>query len=515
MKKWMKKSLALVACMTLVMSMLAACGGSGTTTTTPNTNTAASTESTAATSTVKETDPSKMPLIKIAIPNSGNYDNNDKVTAEVNKILAEKLGVQVQFLWQGFGSYAQQLNLMLTTAGEVDIFEVGGGPNNYYNNGQLLDLTDYWAGATDDFKSLFPQAYIDANSIGGRVYAIPAKINFSNEILVHANKEYVDGMGIEMDDEKIWSLEEIHDLVKQAMEAYPGIIGIAPQSGSQLINQLNWESLGDSYSIGVVPDRGASRKVISITECEEFINFSKTMHEWYNEGLIMQDVLSNTEGWSAVVPTGRAFCDLDAGAYPNGETTDASLYYNLTIYPNWSASNCAVRIGYAIAGNTKYPAEAFAVLQELYTNPEICDLISWGVEGENYITNENGQVEMPEGVTLENNTWTVGNVNIWILPNMMKAKLDSSRLPGAWDRLMAYDDNAEISGCMGVVFNSEAVANEYTACINAYNKYYAAILSGAMETEATLEQYKAELEASGEAAVIAEKQKQIDAVYGN
>ena len=42
------------------------------------------------------------------------------------------------------------------------------------------------------------------------------------------------------------------------------------------------------------------------------------------------------------------------------------------------------------------------------------------------------------------------------------------------------------------------------------SKYYNAILSGSVDVESTLEQFKEELKAAGEDEVIAEKQKQLD-----
>lgn len=496
--KQMKKWLALLMMAVMCIGLMAGCGSSS-----------------GGGAGKKETDVSKMPVVKFMAATAGVSDNLEAVEAAINKILAEKYGIQCELMFEGFGSYSQQLNLMLTSQGEVDVFYVGGGPSTYVNNGMIYDITDLWANASEEFKSIFPDAYIEANMVGDKLYAIPSNINFSNEILVHANKAMIDEMGIEIDDEKIWTLDEIHDLVVKAMDKYPDVYGIAPQSGGTLIAQLNWESLGDSYNIGVVEDRGASREVISITDCKEYIEFSKTMREWYQEGLIMQDVLSTTESWSTLIPSGRAFCCFDAGAYPNGMTTDASTYYNLTIYPNWSAANCAVRLGWGIAGNTEHPEAAFTLLQAFYTDSEICNLLSWGIEGENYVVNDAGKAALPEGVALDQNTWTLGFASNWALPNMMGARLSYASVDGEYDRLKAYDASAEISGCMGVVFNSSNVADQYTACINAYNKYYQAILAGVIDTEDGIAQYKAELATAGEADIIAEKQAQINAKYGN
>ena len=312
------------------------------------------------------------------------------------------------------------------------------------------------------------------------------------------------------DDSKIWTLDEIHDLVRQAVTAIPNVYGIVPQAGAGLVNQLNWDSLGDPYNMGVIEDHGTTGKVISITDCKEYIDFSKTMRSWYQEGLIMQDCMSNTEAWSALVPTGKAFCCFDAGAYPDGITTKDSKYYNLTIYPNWSAANCAVRLDYAIAGNTKYPELAFKVLDELYNNQDICNLLNYGIEGVNYVLNENGKADFPEGCYIGDRYLYHRFCKRMVLPNMTNAYLPYSSVDNFYDILHTYDANSIKSGALGCVFDSTNVTNEYSACTNVYNKYYSAILSGAMDTDSTLATFKDELKTAGEATVIAEKQKQLD-----
>lgn len=454
---------------------------------------------------------SSLPVIHIVMPTSAKHDNSNEVVAKINEILSKKVGANIDITWLGWGSYANQVNLMLTGEGEADIVLLGGMPiASLVNNGELLDLTKYYNKSSQSFLKWLEKSYIDSCRIDGKLYAMPSVINFSNEILVHVNKALADGMKLNLKDEKkIWTLNEIHDLVAKAVKKYHNIYGVVPQSGSQFLAQMNWDSLGDSNNIGVIENHGTTGKVVSIADCKEYIAFSKTMRKWYKEGLIMQDCMSNTEAWSSLVPNGKAFCDFDAGAYPNGTMTDKSLYYNLTLYPNWSAANCAVRLDYAIAGNTKNPDKAFEVLKELYNNTEVCNLLMYGIKGTNYVLNSKGKADFPSGVTLQSDSYSTGFVNGWVLPNMTNAYLSYATVDKFYDILHKYDSSAIKSGALGCVFDSTKVTNEYTACTNVVNKYYYAIMSGSMDTDSTLATFKKELKAAGEAAVIAEKQAQL------
>lgn len=504
MRKFMKKAVLVAGVISMAASLcLTGCGGSG------------SDEKTAENSSAAKGESVDLPVIKMITMTGAKYDNSPKVVEEINKILAEKAGAQLELTWLGMGDYMNQTNLMLTGDGEVDIALLNAVPlATYAANGQLLDISSYYEGSSEEFLEWLDEAYIDSCRVEGKLYAIPEVINFSNEIAVHVNKAMIDDMGIEIDDAKIWTMDEIHDLVLQAMEKYPNIYGIVPMSGSQFLSQLNYDSLGDSYFIGVIEDHGTTGEVISVTDCQEFIDFSSTMRAWYQEGLIMQDCMSNTEGWSSMIQSGKAFACFDAGAFPDNSTTEDTQYYNLTLYPNWSAANCAVRLDYGIAANTKNPELAFAVLKEMYTNTDICNLLLYGIEGENYVLNEEGKAALPEGVTLENNTYSCGFANPWVLPNMMNGYESYQSADGFAEKIHEYDSNAIKSGALGCVFDSTDVTNEYSACINVFNKYYYAIMSGSMDTESTLKSFKEELKTAGEDKVIAEKQKQLDEFLG-
>ena len=68
------------------------------------------------------------PVVKIALPTLGNYDNEVKVEEAIDAKLAEAgVNAKVDLRFMSFGNYDEQLNLMLTNPGEVDMaFTMGG-----------------------------------------------------------------------------------------------------------------------------------------------------------------------------------------------------------------------------------------------------------------------------------------------------------------------------------------------------------------------------------------------------
>ena len=52
-----------------------------------------------------------------------------------------------------------------------------------------------------------------------------------------------------------------------------------------------------------------------------------------------------------------------------------------------------VRLDYGIAANSKNPDLAFAVLKELYTDADICNLLMYGIEGTHYQVTADGKFQ--------------------------------------------------------------------------------------------------------------------------
>ena len=453
----------------------------------------------------------EVPVIQMVVGNGANTDSTPKVQEAVNEILREKVGAEVNITWLNWGSYSNQLNLMLSGDGEADIVMLSGfSVSSLADSGQLYPITEWYEEDPEAFTQFVDAVYIDCNRVDGELYTIPLNNNFSAEACMLVNAQMADELGFDLsDDEKIWSLSEIHDMAERAVEAYPGIYGVAPQSGGIFLNGYTYDALGDASYVGVVPDYGDAGTVVSLTECEDFLEFARTMHTWYEEGLIMQDVVSNTETVGSLVPTGKAFCGFNFGGHPNGAYDSTSCgYYVLSLMENVAFASS--RMSYGIAGNSRNPELAFRVLKELYTNEEIENLLGWGIEGENYVVHEDGTAGNPEGMTAETNTYSVAQVNAWVLPNMQITYNVDSTVPGFYKLLKEYDNNARVSDAVGCIFSGIDVADEHGACANVMNEYLLSVMSGAIDVDEVLDDWKSELKDAGEDIVIAEKQRQLD-----
>ena len=84
------------------------------------------------------------------------YDLPDAPMVEdaINQITEEKYGIHLNLTYVTMGNWQQQSNLLFTSD-EADVIAVFMTPlSTYVKNGQLVDLTDYYANASDEFKSV-------------------------------------------------------------------------------------------------------------------------------------------------------------------------------------------------------------------------------------------------------------------------------------------------------------------------------------------------------------------------
>ena len=110
------------------------------------------------------------------------YDLPDAPMVEdaINQITEEKYGIHLNLTYVTMGNWQQQSNLLFTSD-EADVIAVFMTPlSTYVKNGQLEDLTDYYANASDEFKQIWSEDEMKGTSVDGKIYAIPNLRNFGN-----------------------------------------------------------------------------------------------------------------------------------------------------------------------------------------------------------------------------------------------------------------------------------------------------------------------------------------------
>lgn len=505
----MKKCIAFVLSLVMVLTLFTACGGDS------GKNESATTGKNAQTQTGGETqgDEGKgvaagdMVTVNLVLPAIFTFNDADvqEVNTEINKILAEKYGVQVKLTYVNSGSWVQQTNLMLTTD-EADVMCLWQTPlTTFVNNGQIIPLDDYMANASDAMKAVWTDVELNGTRVNGTLYSITNLRNFANDFSVQMSEEIVNELGIDIT--KITDLDSLGDVLRQVKEARPDVYPIA---GAQaLITQWSWDGLGDEKFIGVLDNYGQSETVINLFESKDFRNFVDHAYEWYQEGLVMQDILSNTESGEQLCLNGKAF------AYFNNASNAAppAGIVRAVLLDRWAVGNSYAALSYGISSNSKHPDEAWKLMEAIYTDKDISTFLIDGIEGKHYVVNEDGTIDYPQGLDVTSVPYG-GAQQYWAFPNGGLTYPLAKNGATFFTDLVEFNRSAISSKATGFSFDSTEVVDEYSACINVMDKYYKALMAGTLEPETAIAEATDELMAAGLQDIIDAKQAQLDKFLG-
>lgn len=502
----MKKHLAILTSILLAMSIFTGCG------TTENGNEESKAESTVQSSEAVEetvTDVSKMPVVTYAVPAILTFEDADveEVQSKMNELLAERYGIQTKLMFISAGAWNQQISLMMTSD-EVDVLTLYPTPlTTYVSNGQVVALDDYLANSSDAMKNLWTEDELKGARVNGVLYGIPNVSCKANKVSIVMSEEIVKKEQIDVS--SIRTLDDFEKVLYEIKEKYPDIYPVAPQAGSTLTNHWTWDGLGDDKYIGVLEDQGQSETVKNLFETDDFIDFSTRMHKWYEDGLIMSDVLSNTEYGEQMILAGKAFSTFydDAIKPPTEGTVHAE------VVSTWTLANAYSGITYGININSADKDAAWKLIEAMYTDREISTLLINGIEGKHYIVNEDGTISYPDGKDYTTMTYG-GSDQSWLAPNVLLTYPLEKYGADYFDKMSDATKNSLKSKGLGFSFDSTAVSDEYSACLNIMDKYYKPLLAGVMDPAETIDDVVKELKSAGMDDILAEKQKQLDAFLG-
>ena len=420
----MKKILALLLAIVLVIG-LAACGEQAATPTQDQGNQGGET------TTVAADDlgfvPGELPLTttkeKLVIGIAQNtkvlsYDDN-----YVTKVLEEKTGVDIEFMFfaPGQADARQQLSLMI--AGKEKLPDIISGflddamRSELGNEGYLIDHTPYLESrdyfyyghkyldvASETETALFWNRYKDPTS--GAIYGIPSMSNGGAVdicgFLGGLNAEFAEKVG--MNPEEIDTVEEVYQYLTKVVNEDPngnnkkdemGILYFPNGNRSNIeqwvVNAYTYWNEGSFFNI-------TDGKVWEPYSTPEFREGFKVLHKWYKEGLISDLSFSIATGseMTALLETPECYTIGIFGGHPTVVCTAkgpiAQTYTNLNILADESGkggytvlrSNISMDMNVSITSDCANPELAFRFLDH-NLNPELGPIFRYGEPGVNWI----------------------------------------------------------------------------------------------------------------------------------
>lgn len=528
----MKKKLLSILLATS-MTILAACGGSNTTGGGTDSDSGAKEETTAGEETASEDagageaaswdSISNVTLYYPVYFNMPSEAGIQSVQTELNKYLEPKIGVDIELHPVDMFQYTDQINLVLSSGDQVDIFMPLAGLSTYVTKGQVLPMDDY----VDEMKEaidLMGEDFMKSSYVNGSLYSLPVYKANTYQWYFMCRKDMADEAGVDLN--SINSIADLEELLTKVHENHPDIYPLCPTNPNtfQLINSADGPEAGvDIDYLGDNPESctgaviGNSGKVENFYASDAFKEMVERAYDWNQKGLLMPEASVSPDIASDLIAAGRGFGSIIGYGYPmSEEMANRGTYgdYEMT----WATcgtdlmQSAAFSNQFSLGYTSGDPAAACRLMNLLWTDEYVVNTIIYGLEGEDYVIPEgfdplNSMPDYPEGVTDQTAPYQARVSCGCFGNNFLMYGFGGSVKDFGMDLI----NNSKKSEYLGFLFDGANVKTEITAVNNVISQYYTGLECGEMNPAETLPKFISELEAAGIDAIIAEKQAQLDA----
>ncbi|MGE7823625.1 ABC transporter substrate-binding protein [Paenibacillus sp. NPDC093718] len=489
------KFISTLCVLTLMLTALAACGGSKPASTTDGS------QATPDTSKDSETTSKDIPTLTWWTIGGQVPNNFSKAVDAMNAYTAEKIGVKVDIKVASWGEWDTKMNTIVNTGEPFDImFTNSGKYSKQVAMGAFADITDLVQSETPDLYKLIPEKVWEGTKIGGKYYSVPTyKDSALTQYWVFDDK-YVQKYSIDINNIKtLQDLDKpLHDMkAGEGKSFYP-----LPMTQGEGLNGFfnDYDDLTLGFPpIGVKAD-DASRTVVSVLEQPDVMTNLKLLHQWYQDGIINPDAPTKTEN-----DKGRPF--FAAQAFPGAEVSwqinDAIEKYNMVQHygPIYTTSTIQGSLN-AISANSKYKKEALKYLELVNTDPKLRNMLAFGELGVDY-----NNVDGEKVIERTSDTWPLAAYTQGTFFNLAVTK---GAPEDQWEQVKKLNDAATSSTILGFALDITDLQTEVANCQAVWDKYKYELITGASDPETMVPKITAELKSAGMDTIMQAAQEQIN-----
>lgn len=440
----------------------------------------------------------------------GNNDSLEKVNQAVNDYIKPLINADVKLNIINYGSYAQQVNLMMSGEAQVDLMlSTGALTSNLAGQGALTEMDELLTNQGKDIVEIMGEDVLASCKYGGTTYAVPTNRDLARSMCYYYRDDINQELGLGLENAK--TLDDIEKCFAIMREKDPEMAGIAGNNTSSLLSNWDWDAISNNY--GVLLKLGEELKVENLYESEDYIEMVERMHDWYEKGYIYKEITTSTVANPDLFATGKML-GFFANGNPTSDNTQSQMLggpiKHIELVEPYMSSTTVQTACWTIPHNSKNPEKAMELLNLMYTDPTLVNLLCYGIEGENYVVKdaEKGIIGYPEGMDAQ--TRTYDNTLGWTWGNMLIGYTWEGDDPDVHEQMVEFNNSAKRSKALGFTFDPSNVQNETTACANVAAKYTIGIESGTLDPAEALPKFQKELKDAGIDTIIAEKQRQLD-----
>ncbi|HNX61323.1 MAG TPA: ABC transporter substrate-binding protein [Candidatus Limiplasma sp.] len=432
---------------------------------------------------------------------------------KLDSMLAEKgYNFKVEIVPFDYGNYGKLVSLALAD-GSIDLFNMFGAVplSVAADNESIAKLDDLLAKYGPDTLKLI-QPYIDTVTVDGSIYGTPAikSIGKRNNFLYNADMAEAAGFV----PENVHDYDSLTTELLKVKAKYPDMAMVSSGYGGMWF-WPNMDTLGnDNYYACIVLDDNAQPKIVNYYETDLYKKDLERAKVWGDNNFFVKDAINGQNAPMALFGQHLTFGCFTDNVSPEYVLESSAANYDFKIgcvtaeSEPWATTTTTAGFTWCIAELSQHKEEAAQLLNLLYTDSDVANLIINGIEGVHYKVLDDGSIDYPSAdVTASNVGWASPS---GFMPNSWIAYPRTPITPASIDRYRADNESCRKSPAFGFSFNSVDVMDQISACNNVCSKYLAPLMLG-MGDDQMLADFQADLKKAGVDDIIAEKQKQLDA----
>jgi len=436
------------------------------------------------------------------------------VEQEMNRYLLKKINATVDLVTIDLSSWWDKTGLLFASGEQIDILFTAGWMRfgDEVAKGRYLPLDDLLEQYGEGIQAILDPSILQASKVEGHLYGIVTNKEFASSKGLVVRRDLADRLDIDLS--QVRTLRDFGPIFEKVKQQEPGIAPLQARADRSPLTFMMQYGLFDMLGEGpgVLYRDGASTDVVNMAETPEFMQYAEIMYEWNRAGYLNADATTSKDNEYDAVKAGKAFAyaeSLKPGFEMQASRDTGYAMASVELTEPYTTTADTTSAMFAITKNAKHPEKAMMLLNLLYTDPYLLNLLDWGIEGMHYVKTGDNVIDYPEGVDAK----TVGyNLNQpWMFGNQLHSYLWANEDPQLWDRYRAFNEQADKSKALGFVFNPERVKTEIAASIAVEKQFLPALNTGAQDPRKIIPMYLEKLKAAGAGKVIEEKQRQLDA----
>ena len=443
------------------------------------------------------------PVVTLRYYTIGRVDPDlSLVNEKLNELMISRYGFGVDYQKLDWNEYENTVNEIINSNQNFDVmFTWDSHYLSHASQGAFLDLTEFLNDQGSDLKNAVDSRLWQGVKVDGKICGVPTNKELAPVVQFLFSKELVEKYDIKTANFRtISSLEPLLAMIHREEPDVQPLLFTSEQT--DLAQMIGYEYAAGRKLPFVVKLGDPECRILNLYETEEMKELQSTLRRFYQKGYINQDAALRTA--ISRFSDEQVFCRIGSGGPDSARSFSVDFGYpivTMAASTPWVTNTSAQGGIMAVNAKTPYQEEALTFLTAVNLDPEVRNLLNYGISGVHYSLTDNDQVHVLSdryrGVPYTQGNW-------FILKTMEGEEKDK------WKNYQIYNDQAKSSCLLGF----EPDLRQFTQAVNqvsqVYLRYDNALLTGSVDPDEYRAKALTQMTLAGEETVRRELQRQVD-----